>query len=429
MKIFELRKDATVVDWLNTLKSDATVNSYLLGMQTYTEWIQKTPEELIDEAEADAPLLMRKRHIKVYLINYKMHLNNKKLAPLSIKNYMTAVRAFYTFYDIELPSLPKDKAKTLPENTAIPSKEDIREVLKICDPLARAILLVGASSGLSSNELIHLKVSDFKHGYDPETGITTLKLRRLKTEIDFITFLTPEASQAVWDYLSYRERSIKTTEIRRVDQLEKQHVISENNYLFCLRHVPNKYLESKSEDDRRLTRSGIMRIYHEMSEKAQKNTEKGNYNLIRSHNIRKWFNSTLLNSGMDFFHVELLMGHTLPATQAHYFRAAPEKIKEIYKKYIPYLTIQKELDVAASPEYQEIVRQNEILRTETKRHMVERHEFKDVVNAINKLGIPLQKPISENASPEEKESYEMMKKIDERGIKLQKELKRILKID
>jgi len=53
--------------------------------------------------------------------------------------------------------------------------------------LEKAIVLVGVSGGLSSNESINLKVGIFKDGYDSTTGITTLKIRRGKTKTDFIT--------------------------------------------------------------------------------------------------------------------------------------------------------------------------------------------------------------------------------------------------
>jgi hypothetical protein len=43
--------------------------------------------------------------------------------------------------------------------------------------LEKAILLVGVSSGPSSNEILNLKVKYFKAGYDEKTEVTTLKLR------------------------------------------------------------------------------------------------------------------------------------------------------------------------------------------------------------------------------------------------------------
>jgi integrase len=179
-------------------------------MQTFTDWISKTPDELITEAEQEATILMRKRKITTYLIGFKKYLQEKKLAPLSQKSYLTGVKSFYQFNYIELPKLKSEKAKPLKKNNDIPTKEDIQEILKVCEPLEKAIVLIGVSSGLSANEIINLKVEDFKKGYDPVTEVTTLDLRRQKGTVDFITFLTHEASRSVNEYLKCRSRTVKT---------------------------------------------------------------------------------------------------------------------------------------------------------------------------------------------------------------------------
>jgi hypothetical protein len=62
-----------------------------------------------------------------------------------------------------------------------------------------------------------------------------------------------------------------------------------------------------------------------------------------------------------------MMDHQIDGTRDAYFRASPEKMREQYMKYIPYLTIQKEADVSESPEYQNIKVENDILRAETAR--------------------------------------------------------------
>lgn len=390
IKVSELKNDLLIIEWFETLNPKPTTEkNYIRAMQEYTEWAGKTPGELLTEAEAEIRkgLLMRERNIKRYLIGFRKYLQNEKYASTSVKAYMTGVTSFYKSFDIEIPSLPRsgNKAKPLQKNCEIPTKEDLQEVLKVCDPFEKAILLVGASSGLSANEIINLKVSDFKKGYDPETEITTLKLRREKVGFDFITFLSPEASRAVLDYLKYRERTIKTGEIKRINQLKKQRVINDSGYLFIARQVPEEFLESMDEELRKVEENSFLKIYRKLSEKAQKNTNKGDWNLIRSHNVRKWFNSAMLNAGADSFHVEFFMGHTLDDTRAAYFRANPEKLRDLYQKYIPYLTVQKEADISESPEYLRIKQENQTLQAETVRHVVERSELQELRAEMKKI--------------------------------------------
>lgn len=390
MKVHDLKKDLIIIEWLDTLNPKPnTERNYLQSMQMFTDWTEKEPEALLTEAEEEirAGKLMRQRQIKRYLIGFRKYLQDSGKAPITVKNYMTGVKSFYRLFDIEIPTLPRmgDKARPLEKNNDIPSKEDLQETLKVCDPMERAIVLSGVSSGLSANEIIQLKVGDFTRGYDPETEITTLDLRRGKVGFDFITFLSPEASRAVWEYLNYRGRTVKTGETRRLGQLEKQKVFSDDDYLFIGRHIPDTWLKTRDEEERKLEQHSFMKVYRAISEKAQKNRAKGDWNLIRSHNIRKYFNSAMLNAGADSFFVDYCMGHTLDDTRAAYFRASPEKLREIYAKYVPYLTIQKALDISESPEYQQIKKENTILQTETARHVIDRSELQDLRKEMQEM--------------------------------------------
>ncbi len=103
--------------------------------------------------------------------------------------------------------------------------------------------------------------------------------------------------------------------------------------------------------------------------------------------MRKYFNSAMLNAGCDFFHAEEFMGHSLPATQNHYYQADVDGLKEYYKKFVPYLTIQKELDVSEGAAYKDIKNENDILRAEAAHLSVERDEIEVLKGKIDLLGI------------------------------------------
>ena len=101
---------------------------------------------------------------------------------------------------------------------------------------------MGASSGLGCEDIIKLTVRQLKKGYNQQTEITTLT-ETYKTKVEFITFLSPEASRAVWDYLEFRKRTVNEGE-RRQPTLEKQHVYYDNDYLFIGRHIPDTFLKN-----------------------------------------------------------------------------------------------------------------------------------------------------------------------------------------
>jgi site-specific recombinase XerD len=389
MKVTELKNDPTIIDWLLTINAKSnTEKAYLQGMQDFTEYTGKDPETLLKEAEEDirAGKLMRQRRIKRDLIGFRKHLQDLGKAPLTVKGRIVGVKSFYETFDIEIPKLPRTgKAKPLEKNKEIPDKSDLQEVLKVCDPLEKAILLTGASSGLGANELCNLKVGEFRKGFDPDSGITTLKLRREKVEFDFITFLSSESSQAVWDYLDYRSRTVDTNQTRKKSRLEKQKVYTDNDYLFICRQIPTEFLDTKDDNLRKLDTRALTKVYRRLAEKARKSTPLGDWGFIRSHNIRKYFNSALLNAGADSFTVNFLMGHTLDDTQGAYFRASPEKLREIYQNFIPYLTISKEADVSESPEFQKMKRENKALQAELVTKAVDRAELSELKKELERI--------------------------------------------
>lgn len=408
-----LRDDAMVKKWLTeTNLAPYTERNYLISLQMYCDFTKLTPEQLIKEADDDvrAGVLNRDRRIKQHLIGFKSSLADGNYSPNTQHGYLSGVKSFYKVYDHHIPNMGKPvDAKPLPEHLDIPSKEDIREALKVCDARDKAIVLVGCSSGLSASSIVELTIEQFFQGLDRETGICTLFLHRDKSNTNFITFLDPEATTAVLDYLGYRNRTLDYTDTRREQQLAKQHWVEglevknvkrgrkgkkkgeeaddepQGQFLFIKRQIDDSYLKTKSEKLRKLDVKGLLKAYSEIANKSQKSGGQGVWDLIRSHNIRKFFNSTLKNAGMDSDLVEYMMGHTLGPTKDAYFRGNAELLRRRYTEFMVHLTIQKPLDVAASPEYRKIEEENKVLVAETVKHMVERDELAEMKKEMRRM--------------------------------------------
>lgn len=403
-----------VEEWLELVNpAPWTRRNYMFSLKLYCEFHGMTPEELIDEADADvrAGVLSRERMMKKRLIAFKIEIAKKGFAANTQYTYMAGIKSFYRAFDHEIPNIGKS-ARTIPmqEHLDIPSKEDLRDVLKVCDLRDKAIILVGCSSGLTASAIVELTIEQFFKGYDPETHITTLFLRRGKTKTDFVTFLNPEATDAVLAYLEYRNRTLDYTDNKREHQLNKQRweKVDEkkvkigkgprqgSQLLFIKKLVKDEWLETKNEELRKIDLKGFFGAYNEIANRAQKSNGSGYWNLIRSHNMRKFFNSTLKNAGMDSDLVEYMMGHTLGGTKDAYFRADAEGLKKRYSEYMVHLTIQKPLDVSSSHEFQKIVRDNEVLKAEAMRHMVERDEFITLTKELETIKAEIRKEKEES---------------------------------
>ncbi|MDQ1275576.1 MAG: hypothetical protein QG610_1150, partial [Euryarchaeota archaeon] len=111
LKNEELRADKIICDWLSGVKP-TTRRGYIDSMRAYTDFLNKTPEQILNESEEDieSGKLMRKRKIFNELRVFREHLEKSGMASMSIKAKITGVRSFYTFYNIQLPSLPRSGA-------------------------------------------------------------------------------------------------------------------------------------------------------------------------------------------------------------------------------------------------------------------------------------------------------------------------------
>lgn len=399
MKSNELRDDTYIKNWLSGIGAKPNTKLiYVDCLRSYTEFLKKTPEQIIIESEEDikSGKLMRERRIVNDLREFREHLDSSDIAPMSIKSRLTGVRSFYNYYNIQLPVLPRSATKARPQtkHREIPNKNDIRDILNIADPLEKTIVLTGVASGLAINEISNLKVQEFLDGYDKETEITTLHLIREKVGYEFYTFLTPEASRAVLAYLEFRNRTSERNNALMQEHLQKQRVNYDNKgkaigYLFIGRYIPSEFLTLKNrkeaEELRKLEPRSIQKIYRELSERARKASPSGEWNLIRSHNIRRLYNSTMLANRAELFFVDFTMGHQIDSTRDAYYRADPKALREEYKKYIPYLTIQKELNISESPEFLKIKSENEILARETARATVERVEIQELKKELDEV--------------------------------------------
>ena len=314
-------------------------------------------------------------------LDFEEWLNSKPLAPMTVEIRIRSVISFYKYNGIIFVSMERSSGKPMPleSNYGIPAKEEIREILKKCEPLERAIVLVGASSGLASNEIINLRIKDFKTGYCEEDGITTLKLVRAKTNYKFVTFLTKESSEAVKDYLKYRDRSEKSkSQKKRDEQLYKQKVFNDDGYLFISKSIAEEYQDTHDEELRKLSNDAIQNIYRTLCEDTGLSSKPGDWNNVRSHKLRKWFSNKLREAKCDPDLREFMMGHKIEGSKASYFVDNETELKEAYKNCVPYLTIQKELDISESEDFKRIKAEHETLLLEAEKHRVERSELQSI---------------------------------------------------
>ncbi len=392
MRTDDLGRDPTISEWFANIEpSENTRRGYLQGLSAYTEYVKKTPLELIEEAEEEikSGCLMRKRKIRGFLLGFREWLKEQGVAPKTVSIRIVAVKSFYSSFDIDLPQLnhkKQFKAMATEGNGVRLEKENIQKILKYANLRNRAIILVMASSGLSQSDVLDLRIEDLKKGNDEKTSITTLQLRRIKTKYDFVTFLSPEATKAVADYIEYRNRKPRGDYKDKETDYEKRRIRSDKDYLFIKSDVPNKYLEKLDENIRRLESPGLIMMFQNLAKLTGIDNEIGSWGIVRAHNLRKFFNSQLLNNGADIFFTDYLMGHKIDQVHEAYFKADPKKLKERYMRYLPFLALtDTETYVIETEEYGKLKAKNTELEKQIKDIQKELDSLKPADDHISRL--------------------------------------------
>ncbi len=351
MKVADLRSDPLIKDWFRTRAlKDATKDRYLEAMKYFTEMTKKTPIELIEEAESEIKegKVMRLRKIKAYLLDFKDYLNGH-YAPTSRETFFSAVRSFYQAYEIDLPRnlLKADDVLPLQRNQNHSFNKDIiRRMLHHANVRDQAIILTMKSSGMARREIIDLTYRQFREGYDRESKIAVMHMRRAKVNTDFVTFIDPEGTLAIIEYLRKTRRYFSDGFSKKFDETP----------LFMSLKGTGK-IDEKTFDIIFWLLAQDMGLHT-----PAKTRETRKFNAIHSHNLRKFFRTTLLHSGMDDFLIHYLMGHKVSALNKAYFLEDAEKLKESYMAHMHALAINSGTNADLIKEHQRLKAEIERLK-------------------------------------------------------------------
>lgn len=335
MGVTKLGEDSFILEWFETTSiKESTREKYIEAMKEFLALTKKTPEELILEAESEikSGKLMRERHVKIHLLRYKSFLGervkNGELAASTVAMRISAIKSFYMSFEIDLPkNLLNGDALPKVENINLRfGKEDIKKMLMHCSKVRdRAIILAMKSSGMARQEIINFKYEQFREGYDSSTKIATLYIRRKKVGYDYTTFIDTEGTEVIMEYLKKDGRLTDNGCLdNKFDSMplfttyrKNPTKISEMEFMYIFRTIAIRMKEYKSSKIGTPIR----------------------YNPVRSHNLRKFFRTTLLHDGMDDTLINQMMGHIPSRVSKAYFIDDVERLREQYMKHKDALTI------------------------------------------------------------------------------------------
>ena len=216
----------------------------------------------------------------------------------------------------------------------------------------KAIFLCMATSGMGLQEVTNLKMSNITFGED---SISTISIRRKKVDTDLVTFISPEATKALKEYIEERNRDPKLP------------VKGKNDYVFVT--YLNGGVVNGGKKGGKISDRGFTKIFKDLgNELGYDNGE--DFVKTRSHALRKFFTSTLESAGFPKPKVDFMVGHTLKGVDLAYYNRDPAELKELYIKYLQHLTFfektieVRSLDTKDSEKLGKLERENVDLKAE-----------------------------------------------------------------
>ncbi|MBP2045142.1 tyrosine-type recombinase/integrase [Methanobacterium aggregans] len=319
--------------------SSGTQKSYLIAIKSFSELMDKTPSELIDEAETeeDAGIRPRKRKLYSHLLKYKKHLE-EKVASSTVNLYFSAIKSFYKAFDITLPEIKMDKGDIgLEKNIGKPlTRDDIRKLIGAASIRERALIYLMVMSGMGQNEARNLSIKKFltsasvainkelknlddlfQNENEVLKEVITIEIRREKVNYRHHTFIPPEVSREIIGYL--KERCYGTNEKIRIKNI--------NEPIFV------------NKKGKELSRDSVVTNFRRIGQDAGFQKEDGAYAFWRSHALRKFFISTIINKRGEKIIADYMAGHKINDQDRTYWQANPDDLKKKYIQTLPYLSI------------------------------------------------------------------------------------------
>lgn len=319
--------------FINSIASEAT-------KKVYTHALQKFCDYLKVDGDCSRLLGMHQSLTEAQIIDYIVNLKNKRgLSFQCINVHLAAIFHFYQMNDVVLNRkkikrfIGKRNVKKQEERGKAYTREQIAKMLSVADERTKAIILLLTSTGIRIGALPELKVRHFTP-FEKE-GLSKLSVY----DGEYITFCTKEATDAINNYMQFRERcgeKIGPNSPLIREQFNREDSLRVRN--------PKPVTISTVEGliTQALVKTGLREIEHLTEGQSLGKARK---DIPLMHGFRKFFNTSLMNSDVHPSFKKLLMGHSVELDEVYYDKGSEKSRQKLFDEYckaIDALTINEE---------------------------------------------------------------------------------------
>lgn len=320
--------------WLGAITNRNTIYNYRSCFRAYAKFTGMSATELIDEAIEDSRRDPRERRDIVLrrLIGFynwlkteypvksrgkgKHRVIGKGTTGRSAEMRVNAIRSFYATFDITVRMKGKHKLpKSKVENKRVVFKpEDVWKVKVLVDnarsPRDRALILFHLQGGFDVSTLCSLNYGDVKDGLAKNEHPLKIEPSRVKTGVDFYTFVGKDAIDALKAYLAdMRSRGVN------------------------FRGKTPLFLQERGKG--RLKPHNVQTMMKDLVVRSGFVSDDNNgyaFNPLGTHSLRETFGSLMTNSGVPDTIVDFWLGHEIGEMASAYKSVQFESLKKMYQE-------------------------------------------------------------------------------------------------
>jgi site-specific recombinase XerD len=348
----EIRNDPYFINFIKRKRlSESTERVYTGRLRSFFVFLDKTPSELIKEAQKESG-----RKINEYFQDYIENLKKSGKSSNTIINRVDTAKAFYKEYNVDTGSINliiSPEIDNLTHNKII-SRDQIRETLELSNLRDRAIILLHMSSGMEATELRHLTYGDFINSIEEyidlkyeekfnlkkiadklfkmDEIVGTWKIEKARTGKPYVTFNSPESTTAILSYLIDRERKNKP-----IKSLKDPLFVNSQNVA--------------------LNVSAHGSIFKRVNNRANFGYLTKKRRFFSSTMLRKYFKTKLYESGVDEKIINAILGQKLDINIDYHSDAEIKLLKEKYLEALGNLSLEKaNKETVSSEEYKKLIK-------------------------------------------------------------------------
>jgi site-specific recombinase XerD len=303
---------------LHKSSSERSLTTYGTDIFKFCQYLKQQPDELVsfckDKQGYDKPLAIA--GLRHQIDDYICILKARELAPGTVYNYISSLRAFFKINYIDPKLYLKRPSRTIYESKA-PTIEELRKILDISNLRERVVITLLGVSGVRVGTLVRLK---YKHVKDDLEKHNVPILLNIEAEItkgkyhSYWTFLNQEAHDCLEAYLNLRRRGTRYTD---------PEVITDESPLIrtyrtnVVRPAVPETLEN-----------AVRNVFFKAGLSKKKPGVRRYDN--QCHGLRKFFRSQMLLRGVKSEYIEFMIGHK----RDHYLdikTLGPEYMRHVYK--------------------------------------------------------------------------------------------------